>query len=746
MRRFSKVFTLPALLLFMGILAGCADSALTSLDQGEGTSAPTARAASEISSAPILRNPQLLENAFVASSKHDDVAWGKGDKGKGDSGGSTYVEPDLLAIVDYNTYEADGITRRVLDEYAVTRRVLDEYGITRRVLDEYGITRRVLEEYGVTRRVIEEYGITRRILDDYGITRRVLDDYGITEAEFDASFDQYARDITLRVRHDGSISVRIKGEKVTSILLEMGDDPDIEFVEPDPAAQMSSLGTSTDRSNDDQFISYGIDRIAARAATANLSGTHVYVLDSGAYSHSDLQLESAKDFTMLFTNRDQEFWDTDEVTVSQEYFDPGTTGNAADENGHGTHVAGTIGAKNNKTGSLGVAPSIKIHSLKVLTAEGKSDVTTIVAAINYVIKQAETTHALYSERVVMNLSLGMDIGSTQYNVLDETVQKAIDKGIVVVVSAGNDGADASTYSPAHVEDALTVGAYDHKDRFSERFSNYGPVVDLLAPGHEIVSLPHEKTDAQKNWRIIMSGTSMAAPHVSGAAAVYLAQNPNATPAEVAAALKGGAQGGITGVPSGTTDKTVHLEFMRVETADRPLALSSADWESKESTIELKGDGAKGATVEAFNADTGDKLGEVTVHSDAKFYLHMNLPSAVPCRVRVEMNGQSAERNLYGAPTDCDDGSVTGPVQSATPVVIEKAKYGKNKQITIEGTGPVGLTHTILDEQGVVYATPTADAYGNWKHQVKKPGYVPCSVTVQAGGNEARADVEGVCGN
>ena len=727
------------LLLVAGLLAGCTDAPLTSMDEAP---APTLSRTAEGDVASLVRNPQLLEAAYVAPAKRGDVAAkGKG-KGNQDTGGSTYVEPDLLAIVDFNTYEADGVTRRILDEYGVTRRILDEYGITRRVLEEYGITRRVLEEYGITRRVLEEYGITRRILDDYGVTRRILDEYGISVEEFDASFNEYLGDITLRVRNDGSISVRIKGEKVTTILLEMGDDPDIEFVEPDPAAQMSDLGTSTMRNNDDQFISYGIDRIAARAASADLSGVHVYVLDSGIYKQQDLKVETQKDFTMLFTNRDQETWD-ESGYVEQPYFDPGHAGNPSDEHGHGTHVAGTIGAVDNRTGVLGVAPMVKLHSLKVLTAEGRSDVTTIVSALNYVMYQRQYVH-LPGEQVLVNLSLGMDIGSTQYNILDETVQKAIDLGIVVVVSAGNDAADASTYSPAHVREAITVAAYDHRDRFSERWSNYGEVVDLLAPGHEIVSLPHQRSDVQKNWRIIMSGTSMAAPHVTGAAAVYMAQHPNATPQEVADALKSNATGGISGVPSGTTDRTVDMEFLRIEAQDRPLRLGSASWDSKTSALELKGEGSKGAAVVARNADTGEELGSVRVHTDAKFYLDIVNPSAVPCRVQVESGSEQSEMAVMYAPADCEDGS--GPVASPTPVVISKAEYGTNKQLKIEGSGPAGLTHTIRDQDGNVVASPTADAYGSWKYQVRKPRKVPCSVTVEGGGNTDSADVSGVCGS
>jgi subtilisin family serine protease len=746
LRSFKSLAVLLAL-----IFAGCADSAFTSMQDDASFSDAPARM-SEVASAPILRNPQFLENAYVTPAKHGDIAWGKGNgqasNGNGQTDGTTtdgtstdgitYVDPDLLAIVDLDVYEADGITRRILDENGVSRRILDEYGVTRRVLEEYGVTRRVLEEYGVTRRVLEEYGITRRILDDYGVTRRIMDEYGITEADFDASFNEYLADITLRVRNDGSISVRIRGDKVTKILLEMGDDPDIEFVEPDPAAQMATLGTSMFNSNDDQFVPYGIDRIAARSASATPAGTHVYVLDSGILDHPDLRVRTRKDFTMLFTNRDQEVWD-DTAYVSLGYFDPGTAGNPADDNGHGTHIAGTIGAKDNREGVLGVFEDVTIHSLKVLTADGRSDVTTIVAAIDYVRWQKANVH-ISGEPVLINLSLGMDTGSTQYNILDDAVQKAIDEGIVVVVSAGNDAEDASNYSPAHVADAITVGAYDHKDEFSDKFSNYGPAVDLLAPGHNIVSLPHLQGDADKNWRVVMTGTSMAAPHVTGAAAMYMAANRGATPAQVQQALKDGAQSGIIGVPSGTTDKSVHLGFMATTGVTRALTLHAA-WDFNQSTITLRGDMSSGTDLTFSNADTGEQLARITSDRDGNYLMILSNVAVVPCSVAVEGGGQNLSVSLANAPLDCDDG--TGPVMSTTPVTIGGTKYiARNRRFRADGTGPAGFTHTIYAADGSVYASVSADEFGGWAIDVRDVSWAPCSIMVSAGGQESpRVDVD-----
>ncbi len=155
--------------------------------------------------------------------------------------------------------------------------------------------------------------------------------------------------------------------------------------------------------------------------------------------------------------------------------------------------------------------------------------------------------------MVINMSFGADIGTTEYNALDLAVQAAIDAGITVVIAAGNEGIDASTITPAHVADAITVGAYDVYNRFAY-FSNYGPIVDLQAPGVDILSTGN---GTKGSWKgVLMSGTSTAAPHVAGAAALYLSQHPSASPAEVREALLANAIDIVHGAPVNTTTRSV----------------------------------------------------------------------------------------------------------------------------------------------------------------------------------------------
>ncbi|WP_116047468.1 S8 family peptidase [Amycolatopsis palatopharyngis] len=202
---------------------------------------------------------------------------------------------------------------------------------------------------------------------------------------------------------------------------------------------------------------------------------------------------------------------------------------ATDENGHGTHVAGTVGGK-----EYGVAKGVKIVPVRVLDANGSGTTAQVVAGIDWV---AETA----SGPSVANMSLG----GTADDALDEAVRGAVEKGVTFGVAAGNSSANASGYSPARVTEAITVAASDKQDAQAS-FSNYGSVVDLYAPGVDITSA---WSDGAENT---ISGTSMATPHVVGAAALYLADNPEATPAQVAEALTGAATPDKITNPTGET--------------------------------------------------------------------------------------------------------------------------------------------------------------------------------------------------
>lgn len=200
-------------------------------------------------------------------------------------------------------------------------------------------------------------------------------------------------------------------------------------------------------------------------------------------------------------------------------------GNGQDCHGHGTHVAGTIGGA-----TVGVAKQVRLINLRVLDCQNKSYGSSILNAVNWVT-------ANHEKPAVVNMSLGTDINSNGDLALDYAVRRSIQAGVTYVIAAGNDAIDARYVSPARVPEAITVGATDQNDSRAylgfdqgrHLWSNYGPALDLFAPGQNIWSTSIYNTN---NGYQQMSGTSMAAPHVAGVAAMYLQYNPNASPATV----------------------------------------------------------------------------------------------------------------------------------------------------------------------------------------------------------------------
>ncbi|HWJ67452.1 MAG TPA: S8 family serine peptidase [Nocardioides sp.] len=191
--------------------------------------------------------------------------------------------------------------------------------------------------------------------------------------------------------------------------------------------------------------------------------------------------------------------------------------NATDCNGHGTHVAGTLGGAR-----YGVAKRVRLVAVRALGCNGAGAVSDIVAGLDWVVR-----HHRAGRPAVLNLSLG---GSAS-RALDDAVRRVIRDGITVVTAAGNENADACTTSPARVGAALTAAASDRTDARAG-FSNRGTCVDLFAPGVDIVST------WLRNGARSLSGTSMSAPHVAGAAAIYLQARPSASPATVHSAILG----------------------------------------------------------------------------------------------------------------------------------------------------------------------------------------------------------------
>jgi subtilisin family serine protease len=239
------------------------------------------------------------------------------------------------------------------------------------------------------------------------------------------------------------------------------------------------------------------------------------------YGRGDLQ--TGKTVWVIDTGVDLDHPDLNVDTQRSRSFISGNT-SADDENGHGTHVAGIIGAKNNSIGVTGVASGATLVSLRVLDDDGEGRLSGIIQAVNYVTQNGKAGD-------VVNMSLG---GSSASSSLDRAITQAANAGILFAIAAGNEGKNADGYSPARVNHAnvFTVSAMDSKNQFAS-FSNYGSSVDVCAYGVRI-------TSTYKDGRYaVLSGTSMATPHVAG----LLFIRGNALPTH----------GTVTGDPDGKAD-------------------------------------------------------------------------------------------------------------------------------------------------------------------------------------------------
>lgn len=282
-----------------------------------------------------------------------------------------------------------------------------------------------------------------------------------------------------------------------TLLATLRGDARVRSVELEQTFRASATQTPTP--------SWGLDRIDQRALPLNRTygftrmgaGVDVYVVDTGIYTrHPD------------FAGRAVPGWD---------YVDNDNT--PQDCNGHGTHVAGTAGA-----GRYGVAKRVRLIAVRVLGCDGAGDTSHLVSGLGWVVR-----HHRAGRPAVVNMSLGGPVSAA----LDAAVRSVLADGVSVVVAAGNDDADACSSSPGRVPGVLTIGASDRTDARAD-FSNYGSCVDLFAPG---VGIASTWNDGRAK---VLSGTSMAAPHVAGAVALYLQTYPAATPAAVHRAIVGGA--------------------------------------------------------------------------------------------------------------------------------------------------------------------------------------------------------------
>ena len=286
------------------------------------------------------------------------------------------------------------------------------------------------------------------------------------------------------------VVVNASAQKVQQML----SNPNIEYIEQDQIMSVAPLAQTN--ANQPNAI-WGLDRIDQQSLPLNSnyyydfdgSGVTAYVIDTGVrVSHNEFGNRASHGYDFIDNDAD-----------------------ATDCNGHGTHVAGTIGGS-----AYGVAKNVNIVGVRVLGCNGSGSNSGVIAGINWVKNNA-------SGPSVANMSLGG--GASQAT--DDAVNNAVAAGISFVVAAGNDNRNACNYSPARAANAITVGSTTSSDSRSS-FSNYGNCLDIYAPGSSIKSAWYNSNSATNT----ISGTSMAAPHVAGAVALFLDETPSLSPSQI----------------------------------------------------------------------------------------------------------------------------------------------------------------------------------------------------------------------
>ncbi len=322
----------------------------------------------------------------------------------------------------------------------------------------------------------------------------VLNDVSVAQADVPSVAAELAKSVSAQVVHTYQHALSGFAAKMTEADAKaLLADPRVAYVAED--GYVSADATQSP-------ATWGLDRIDQRNRPLNNSytynttgaGVHAYIIDTGIRaSHSQ--------FTGRIGNG----------------FDAVTSGGTANDcNGHGTHVAGTVGGTTH-----GVAKGVTLHPVRVLDCNGSGSFAGVIAGIDWV-----TANRI--RPAVANMSLG----GGAYQPVDDAVTRSIAAGVTYAVAAGNSsGANSCNFSPARTPNAITVGSSDSSDRVSS-FSNQGGCVDIFAPGSSITSAYYTSNTATA----ILSGTSMASPHVAGVAALYLQSNPGASPAAVTSAM------------------------------------------------------------------------------------------------------------------------------------------------------------------------------------------------------------------
>lgn len=423
-------------------------------------------------------------------------------------------------------------------------------------------------------------------------------------------------------------------------------NPNIAYIESD--GPVSKWGVQSNPP------SWGLDRIDQRNLPLNSSYTYntdgtgvtVYIIDTGIrFDHQEFSGRASSGYDFIDNDAD-----------------------ASDCDGHGTHVAGTVGGT-----TVGVAKNVTLKAVRVLNCQGSGSYSGVIAGVDWV----KNNHA---SPAVANMSLGGGASLA----LDQAIASAVASGVTFAVAAGNSNAPACNYSPAREPSAITVGSTTSSDARSS-FSNYGSCVDIFAPGSSIYSSTMTSTNTYASW----SGTSMATPHVAGVAALYLSANPGANPTQVTAAIVNGATDGVVGNPGTGSPNKLLYSLLTGSGGGNPPAAPSALSASAVSASQINlswtdnaGD-ESGFSIERYNGTAFVQI--ATVGANATSFSNTGLSASTLYEYRVRAY------NSYGNSTYSNSASATTQTLSPVTYVHVGAATGYSTPVRNNWTATLDVT-------------------------------------------------------
>jgi subtilisin family serine protease len=456
-------------------------------------------------------------------------------------------------------------------------------------------------------------------------TQKILERAGISDGEVEHVYGTVFKGFSVKI--------------APGQLKKLNNDPSVSRITEDRVISLGKPSTNEVSASSTQSIPWGIPRVNG---IENYSGSNrAWIVDSGIdLDHPDLNVNQ---------------------TLSKTFIVGGKPTTPDDEHGHGTHVAGTVAARNNDFGVIGVAPGAQVVSCRVLDRRGSGSFSWTVAALDYI-----ATEGIGQAGDVVNMSLGPNSRYTD-DAVDAAVQAVAAKGILISIAAGNESDDCSFYSPAHNNgtNIYTISAMDINENFAS-FSNYGSPVDFCEPGVNILSTYKGGSYGT------MSGTSMAAPHAAG---ILLAGNIK-TDGYVSGDPDGDAD------PIGVLDGNVTTPTNQAPTADFTYSVSNLSVQFTDASSDADG------TIASYAWNFGD-----TNTSTAKNPSH-TYSAADTYTVTLTVTDDDGATDSYSSSvTVTDDTSGEGITLTATSRKVRGIRYvdltwsgasGTNVDIKING--------------------------------------------------------------